>query len=76
MIAGIIIGLLIALWAAYVIIRRIKRAKKGIYCDCCDGNCSCCKKEDFRDKNGSLDQNGSISQDSFNDQDDSRKPEE
>lgn len=76
MIAGIIIGLLIALWAVYVIIRRIKRAKKGIYCDCCVGNCSCCKKEDLMDKNGSISQDSSPDHGDSPDQDGIRKPKE
>ena len=43
MIPTVILILLIAAWAAFVIIRKIRRAKRGIYCDCCDGSCDCCR---------------------------------
>lgn len=46
MIATIIIALPIAAWAVFVVIRKIKRARRGIYCECCDGSCSCgCEKK-------------------------------
>lgn len=45
MLPTIIIIALIAVWAAYVIIRKIRRAKRGIYCDCCEHGCNCCKNE-------------------------------
>ncbi|MBQ8509750.1 MAG: FeoB-associated Cys-rich membrane protein [Clostridia bacterium] len=41
----IIIILAIAAWAAFVIIRKIRRAKRGQYCDCgcssCSESCNC-----------------------------------
>ena len=43
MLPTIIIIALIAAWAAFVIIRRVKRVKCGIYCDCGCGSCNCCK---------------------------------
>lgn len=45
MIPTIIIIALIAVWAAFVIIRKVKRAKRGIYCECCHGECGCAKKK-------------------------------
>ena len=41
MLPTIIILALIVCWAVFVIIRRVIRAKRGIYCDCCSGGCNC-----------------------------------
>ena len=41
MLPTIIILALIVYWAVFVIIRRVRRAKRGIYCDCCSGGCNC-----------------------------------
>lgn len=46
MLPTIIILALIVCWAVFVIIRRVRRAKRGIYCDCCSGGCNCeCNKK-------------------------------
>ena len=51
MLPTIIIIALIAAWAAYVIIRRVRRLKRGIYCDCCHGGCDCgCRKAESKSK--------------------------
>ncbi|MDD7739415.1 MAG: FeoB-associated Cys-rich membrane protein [Fusicatenibacter sp.] len=44
-IASILIGILIAGYAAYVIWRCIRKMKKGEFCDCGCGGCSGCSKE-------------------------------
>lgn len=46
MVAEIIIGTLIAAYCIFLIVRRIKKIKKGEWCDC--DNCSGCgkRKED------------------------------
>lgn len=32
-------------YIAFVVRRRIRKIKKGEYCDCCDGSCNCgCSK--------------------------------
>lgn len=46
MLPTIIILALIVCWAVFVIIRRVRRAKRGIYCDCCNCGCNCeCNKK-------------------------------
>ncbi len=46
MLPTIIIIILIAAWTAFVVIRKIKRARLGIYCECCNGECNCSKKKE------------------------------
>ncbi|MGN0314924.1 MAG: FeoB-associated Cys-rich membrane protein [Fusicatenibacter sp.] len=49
MIASVIIGILIAGYAIYVIRRVIRRMKKGEFCDCGCGGCSqknCCSQKE------------------------------
>lgn len=43
----IVIGLIIAVYAVFVIVKKIRDFKKGKYCSCCDCGCGhCVKKEE------------------------------
>ncbi len=43
--AEIIIGGLIAGWAAYVVYRKVKQIRSGRYCSCCKDDCPGCKRK-------------------------------
>ena len=43
MIAGIVIGVLIALYAGFVIVKKVKDIKQGRFCSCGCDSCPGCK---------------------------------
>ena len=48
--AELIIGGLIAVWAGYVIYKKVKDMKKGKFCSCGCESCTGCKKYSEKEK--------------------------